>query len=86
MRFALIVILSMTACLPVASPSEPDTSTADQADEQLPPATPTCASLGCPYAPSGNPSIWAPCSGNYCWCGHPAQACVVNQVDTCPHC
>lgn len=29
---------------------------------------PTCASLGCPSAPSGTDDIWTPCTDDVCWC------------------
>jgi hypothetical protein len=38
-------------------------------------ATPSCAALGCPTAPSGNPELWEPCVDATCWCGAPAEEC-----------
>lgn len=41
----------------------------DQADGDCPhPPLPTCASLGCPYEPSGLPDIWTTCFSDVCWC------------------
>lgn len=38
---------------------------------------PTCAELGCIYAPSGSPVAWEPCSADAatCWCLAPAKEC-----------
>lgn len=30
---------------------------------------PSCADLGCPFAPSGTPDIWSPCPDDVCYCG-----------------
>jgi hypothetical protein len=39
-------------------------------------ATPSCAALGCPTEPSGNPELWEPCNDTTCWCGAPvAEEC-----------
>lgn len=37
---------------------------------------PSCAALGCPTEPSGNPELWEPCADTMCWCGAPiAEEC-----------
>lgn len=37
---------------------------------------PSCAALGCPIEPSGNPELWEPCADTMCWCGAPiAEEC-----------
>jgi len=39
-------------------------------DEGQPQCFPSCASLGCPLAPSGTPDVWSPCTDDraVCWC------------------
>jgi len=29
---------------------------------------PSCADLGCPLRPSGDPGTWEPCEGDVCFC------------------
>lgn len=69
-RLLTIVLLTAVGCV------EPDQTTGVAASDvcqdghdcsHLPP---TCAELGCPYAPSGTSWTWSPCpqSQQLCWC------------------
>jgi hypothetical protein len=74
MRAILMMVLMLAGCAveagedlaPVSCPVLP--CLADEA--------PTCAELGCPFAPSGSPEQWTPCADDLCWCGSPAVQCV----------
>ena len=51
----LLFLFCVAACIS-RGPSRPDA------------ALPSCASLGCPDKPSGDPHVWEPCSTDVCYC------------------
>lgn len=86
----MIRIIIIALCLAGCATDEPTTSTPSASTPcVLPAATagsdvdttscptiyPSCAALGCPFAPSSNPIQWAPCTTEICYCGSPALPC-----------
>ncbi len=63
MRALLTVLLLTAGCL----------------DSSEVPPLPSCASLGCPVAPSGTEGLWSPCDGEACYC---RDATVTGEPDT----
>lgn len=69
------------AMLIAACATEPDVTTdkTEEVDGRVFVVFPSCASLQCPFAPSGNPLQWEPCNdfgpSTVCYCRNPAQPC-----------
>lgn len=56
MRRLLLALCLSSACGAGGPPPRPDA------------ALPSCAAVGCPERPSGDPKVWTPCTGDTCYC------------------
>lgn len=75
MRLLIAIVFLICACVSGDASPTPDKRfcTAEdqqagicQGDDGVPVVS--CAELGCPVAPSGNPNTWIPCTTVVCYC------------------
>ena len=69
----LIVLLATLAACAVEPAVSVDTQEVCQSDRDCTHILPTCADIGCPYAPSAVSWTWIRCpvTQNACWCWSP---------------